>query len=71
MRNIDSKTIYQLSKRVSNYLKDIHPDTYYWNGKMTWKETVSFRKTVSIQIKKSTYGVNEISKLVNDSPVNP
>lgn len=64
MRNIDSKTIDKLSKRVSNYLKDIQPDTYYWNGKMTWKETVSFRKTVSSQIKKSTYGVNEISKVM-------
>lgn len=61
MRNIDSKTIDKLSKRVSNYLKDIRPDTYYWNGKMTWKETVSFRKKVSSQIKKSTYGANEIS----------
>lgn len=28
---------------------------------MTWKETVSFRKKVSNQIKKSIYGANEIS----------
>jgi hypothetical protein len=51
MKNIDSKTIDKLSKRVSNYLKDIKPNTYYWNGKMTWIETIKHRDTISRQIK--------------------
>ncbi len=37
MKSIDSKTIDKLSKKVSNYLKDIKSDTDYWNGKMTWR----------------------------------
>ena len=64
MKNIDSKTIDKLSKRVSNYLKNIEADTYYWNGKMTWLETIKFRNEVSKQIKKTSYGVDEISKVM-------
>jgi hypothetical protein len=64
MKNIDSKTIDKLSKRVSNYLKDIKPNTYYWNGKMTWIETIKHRDTISRQIKKYSYGATEISKIM-------
>ena len=47
MKKIDAKTIDKLSKRVSNYLMSIKADTYYWNGKMTWLETIKFRSAVS------------------------
>lgn len=64
MKNIDSKTIDKLSKCVSNYLKNIEADTYYWNGKMTWMETINFRIEINKQIKKSSYGANQISEVM-------
>ena len=64
MKSIDSKTINKLSKKVSNYLKDIEPDTAYWNGKMTWSETINFRNKINKQIKRASFGDNEISKVL-------
>ena len=64
MRIIDSKTINKLSKKVSVYLKKITPETPYWNGKMTWIETVNFRNKINKQIIKSSFGDDEISNVL-------
>lgn len=64
MKIIDSKTIEKLSKNVSNYLKNIKPNTPYWNGKMTWIETINYRNKINKKIIKSSFGESEISEVL-------